>query len=756
MPIRRFNENPKTTDKILFRVYTPDANGSFRKIQDGKFVTNPPAKFDSAKIYFIERSPVQVNNLETTIVDVNEKQYEDYLATRQKVIEQSYVKVDNLEYFYAESAKEDKVGWQFYNLEASDSSLYLELSQANAETQILKTDLTNNSSQTIQVLIGGTTFSVVAGDKLSRADSLVSGEKIIIQAPSSSFQSNQIYGTVTYYSVSDPTPTVTPINTVTPTPTVTGTATPTPTVTGTPIPTATPPTPTPTLSPTPTPSPSLSATSTPTPTISASPTPTPTISASPTPTPTPLPTFVNISRNLDLDPASYSGTGTNWTDSSGNNNNGTLVNATYAANPPRMLFNGTSAYVYSTNPSVNPTTFSIGIWFRTNVASGKKIIGFESNRTGTSSTLYDRHLYVNTDGKLVFGINSTSGPKYITTLYTVTDFTWRYAQITFSSNTLNMYVDKVLVGTVTGNAENSTGYWRIGGYKLNGWGAGSDGYFDGEIGRATVYTKVLTSGEREIDYAYTAQTYKNLVKFDYTGSLQNFTVPSGVTQVTINARGATGGSGSSAGGNGANLTSTFSVTPGQTLYAVVGGTTTDQNAAYGFAGNGGISNNGAYVARGGGGLSGVFTSSALTFGTALIVAGGGGGSGGRGSNAGGAAGNASGGAGSDGQDYNNLYGHNAGYGATVSAGGNRGTAYDANSVSPTAGSFKNGGLGGSIANTYQVGGGGGGGGYYGGGGAAAGGDASGGGGGGSSYSTTPIDYGHANSTGDGSVTITYG
>jgi hypothetical protein len=104
------------------------------------------------------------------------------------------------------------------------------------------------------------------------------------------------------FSVTPPTPSVTPTNTVTPTvtptntptvtetptPTVTGTPTSTPTPTVTETPTSTPSvseTPTPTVTETPTITPSVSET--PTPTVTETPTPTPTISETPTETPTP-------------------------------------------------------------------------------------------------------------------------------------------------------------------------------------------------------------------------------------------------------------------------------------------------------------------------------------------------------------------------------------------------------------------------------------------------------------------------------------
>jgi hypothetical protein len=109
---------------------------------------------------------------------------------------------------------------------------------------------------------------------------------------------NDYNALLTRFSVTPPTPSVTPTNTVTPTITPTNTPTPTVTITATntPTPTVTETptnTPTPTISETPTSTPTptgtLSVTETPTPTISETPTntPTPTISETPTNTPTP-------------------------------------------------------------------------------------------------------------------------------------------------------------------------------------------------------------------------------------------------------------------------------------------------------------------------------------------------------------------------------------------------------------------------------------------------------------------------------------
>jgi hypothetical protein len=251
--------------------------------------------------------------------------------------------------------------------------------------------------------------------------------------------------------------------------------------------------------------------------------------------------------------------------------------------------------------------------------------------------------------------------------------------------------------------------------------------------------------------------------FQYTGAIQKFIVPNRVTSIQVKAIGAKGGTGGGGqlGGAGANITSTINVTPGQVLYIVVGGFPGQSaTAKYGFAGNGGIANSTSGYGAAGGGLSGVFNSITPSNASALVVAGGGGGGTGTGGTTGyngGAALNASSGTASNGQgstSYLTSGRYQYGYGASTTTAGAGGFAFDnAPAQNGTDGNDIYGGTGG-IGTIWQ-GAGGGGAGFYGGGGGAGGGSANGGGGGGSSKSITGISsFGTANTTGDGSVTIT--
>lgn len=204
--------------------------------------------------------------------------------------------------------------------------------------------------------------------------------------------------------------------------------------------------------------------------------------------------------------------------------------------------------------------------------------------------------------------------------------------------------------------------------------------------------------------------------YNYTGGVQTYTVPAGITSINVWLWGAggagadrTGGGNGGAGGSGAFVKGTLAVTPGQVLQIVVGGrgtfSTTNGTHAGGYGGGGTAYQN----AGSGGGYSGIFLTS-VSFANARAIAGGGAGAGyGRERNFGGAGGATTGSAGG-GLNVTNT----GGGGGTLAAGGAAG-AGGAGTFAGTSGSQLQGGTGGNAgAGTY--GGGGGGGGYYGGGG----------------------------------------
>jgi len=184
--------------------------------------------------------------------------------------------------------------------------------------------------------------------------------------------------------------------------------------------------------------------------------------------------------------------------------------------------------------------------------------------------------------------------------------------------------------------------------------------------------------------------------FSYTGAQQTFTVPSGVSTITIKVWGAQGGSGGyysnssycSTGGKGGYATGNLSVTAGNTVYVYVGGQGESFESCNTYMKNlpvneggwngGGDSYGGTWPGTGGGGASDV-RYGGTSISNRKIVAGGGGGGGNSGNatqiSNGGAGGGSSGQTMSNTTQYSNR---TPGTGATQSSGNSNGIGSTAN------------------------------------------------------------------------------
>lgn len=266
--------------------------------------------------------------------------------------------------------------------------------------------------------------------------------------------------------------------------------------------------------------------------------------------------------------------------------------------------------------------------------------------------------------------------------------------------------------------------------------------------QTTILSKIIVIGTFLMSaFASLSQT----VTFNYTGSMQTWTVPPCVTSITITAAGAEGGG--TTGGNGAIVTATMAVTPGQILQIRVGGAGACPGAGFNGGGTGGNAGTAANRGCGGGGATDIRIAP-YALGNRILVAAGGGGMGGGTSDAvGGNGGCATGVAGTS------PFGQGGGA-ASQSSGGTGGPPWISSGNYGSAGTLGTGGNGGTDPCYNVAPGGGGGGGYYGGGGGGSDCFSSspyGGGSGGGGSSLTPAGGGCTTGTnnGPGYLTITY-
>jgi hypothetical protein len=205
--------------------------------------------------------------------------------------------------------------------------------------------------------------------------------------------------------------------------------------------------------------------------------------------------------NLDAGNAgSYPGTGTAWTDLSGNGNNGTLKNSpTYSStNGGELILNGTNQYADCGNAaSLQITSGTIGAWIKADTTN--------SGYNGIVIKQYAWGLFVSNNVLIAFdwgnGANRTTGVN-------VGNNTWNNVAMSFTetsgtpSNNIIVYVNGSAVLTATVKHVNQSKQFIIG----NGGPLESQN-FGGSISQVTVYNRVLSATEITQNYEVVKDRY---------------------------------------------------------------------------------------------------------------------------------------------------------------------------------------------------------------------------------------------------------
>ena len=163
---------------------------------------------------------------------------------------------------------------------------------------------------------------------------------------------------------------------------------------------------------------------------------------------------------------------------------------------------GGDGRISSTSAVKGSNEFSVEVWFKTTTNQGGKIVGFGTAQTGSSGS-YDRHVYMQNNGRLTFGVYPGTS-KTVSSTDAYNDGQWHHVVATLSSAGMALYVDGQLVAedaTVV-SAESYTGYWRLGGDNIGGWpNQPSSSYFNGSLDEFAVYPAALTASQVAEHYA---------------------------------------------------------------------------------------------------------------------------------------------------------------------------------------------------------------------------------------------------------------
>jgi hypothetical protein len=180
-----------------------------------------------------------------------------------------------------------------------------------------------------------------------------------------------------------------------------------------------------------------------------------------------------------------------------------------------VLFNGDKClYTHQNYQTSNytPDVFSLEAWFRTSTKSNGKVIGFGNARNTASDSTYDRHIYIDPDGRVVFGVYTGGAVQTVTTNdgKDYADGNFHHVVATLSTAGEFIYVDGKAGTSKTGitAAEDQHGYWKVGCGTLSGWQKGATGasgsttqdysgpsYFTGWIQYAAVYSTALSAAQ---------------------------------------------------------------------------------------------------------------------------------------------------------------------------------------------------------------------------------------------------------------------
>jgi len=218
------------------------------------------------------------------------------------------------------------------------------------------------------------------------------------------------------------------------------------------------------------------------------------------------PRIVSNGLVLCLDAAnkrSYPGTGTTWTDLSGNSNNGTLTNGpTFSAgNQGSIVFDGADDQIdCGNNSSLNiSTNLTLGIWVKFNsLSSDPNLI----SKQWCSGNQFSYSWAVLSDGRIYYGFDSDGQCSSITGEYTSTNIVcttgiWYCLNIVHTSTSINLYSNGISIpGTLAGSygtIYTSTVPVRLGVYRnLSGAFAS---YLSGNISNVQIYNRALSATE---------------------------------------------------------------------------------------------------------------------------------------------------------------------------------------------------------------------------------------------------------------------
>ena len=188
---------------------------------------------------------------------------------------------------------------------------------------------------------------------------------------------------------------------------------------------------------------------------------------------------------------SYPGSGTVWTDLSGQGNNGTLFNSpTFSSNGQGSLnFDGTDDYVLL-GSFFTFQTFTIGLWVKPDGSQTTYADIIDNNHRADQNWVLQQNVgNLNQYEFVVFG---SAGQTSLSGLFTLTTDEWVYLTFTFDGTNLRSYRNGIQFST--GAALGTTINYNAQNFSLGTWGGGGRNW-NGEYGIVHSYNRALSADE---------------------------------------------------------------------------------------------------------------------------------------------------------------------------------------------------------------------------------------------------------------------
>ena len=215
----------------------------------------------------------------------------------------------------------------------------------------------------------------------------------------------------------------------------------------------------------------------------------------------------NLVLHLDAgNSSSYSGSGTTWTDLSGQSNNGTLVGgAGYSSDDGGVLvFDGTDDYVVTGSDMFNANAdFTVSIWLFMDDNSVQRAFIADVDNSQSLFLRYNNGIQVVNSNTAVLGSFSSS---------TLLTNTWYNITLTRSSNTYTLYVNGNSVSSLYGISQNFThSPTTIGANNNNSPPPAYKNAFDGKIAQVFAYNTALSDSDVQQNFDATKSRYTGVI-----------------------------------------------------------------------------------------------------------------------------------------------------------------------------------------------------------------------------------------------------